>query len=174
MHFSYNLLNLPAQIKSGSTVKANYTYLSDGTKAAAYTSASAGKDYVGSFVYARDANGTRTLESVAFGGKEEQDGAFGVAYSDFGTRSDNDDHFWKSIGTGVDYVIGAGASAITGFSPVIPSLLGLTAPIASMVDNVISEKSKENSNGSEVELTNLSFDSKTNYLWDPNHLYLSF
>ena len=73
MQFSYNLLNLPAQIKSGSTVKANYTYLSDGTKAAAYTSASAGKDYVGSFVYARGANGTRTLESVAFGGKEEQD-----------------------------------------------------------------------------------------------------
>ena len=28
---SYNLINLPAQIKSGSTVKANYTYLSDGT-----------------------------------------------------------------------------------------------------------------------------------------------
>ncbi len=65
---SCNLLNLPSQIKSGSTVKANYTYLSDGTKAAAYTSASAGKDYVGSFVYARGANGTRTLESVAFGG----------------------------------------------------------------------------------------------------------
>ncbi len=41
---SYNLINLPAQIKSGSTVKANYTYLSDGTKAAAYTSASAAKD----------------------------------------------------------------------------------------------------------------------------------
>ena len=28
---SYNLINLPSQIKSGSTVKANYTYLSDGT-----------------------------------------------------------------------------------------------------------------------------------------------
>ncbi|MBQ9660777.1 MAG: hypothetical protein IJV37_05880, partial [Bacteroidales bacterium] len=144
---SYNLLNLPAQIKSGSSVKANYTYLSDGTKAGAYTSASAGKDYVGSFVYARGANGTRTLESVAFGGgrirksgssylvdyhvtdhlgsvraivtngsiveqddyypfgtrhsngltqlaanrwrfggKEEQDGAFGIACSDFGAR----------------------------------------------------------------------------------------
>lgn len=41
---SYNLINLPAQIKSGDTVKANYTYLSDGTKAAAYTSASAGRD----------------------------------------------------------------------------------------------------------------------------------
>ena len=31
---SYNLINLPAQIKSGSTVKANYSYLSDGTRAA--------------------------------------------------------------------------------------------------------------------------------------------
>ena len=49
-------------------MKANYTYLSDGTKAAAYTSASAGKDYVGSFVYARGSGGTKTLESVAFGG----------------------------------------------------------------------------------------------------------
>ncbi len=65
---SYNLLNLPSQIKSGSTVKANYTYLSDGTKAAAYTSASAGKDYVGSFTYTRGSGGSRTLESVAFGG----------------------------------------------------------------------------------------------------------
>ena len=65
---SYNLLNLPAQIKSGSTVKANYTYLSDGTKAAAYTSASAGKDYVGSFTYTRGSGGSKTLESVAFGG----------------------------------------------------------------------------------------------------------
>ena len=168
------MLNLPAQIKSGSTVKANYTYLSDGTKVAAYNAAGTGYDYAGSFTYSHAANGIRTLESVAFGGKEEQDSAFGVAYSDFGTRSDNDDLFWKSIGTGVDYVIGAGTSTITGFSPVIPSLLGLTAPVASMVDNVISEKSKENSNGSEVEPTNLSFDSKTNYLWDPNHLYLSF
>ncbi len=97
------MINLPAQIKSGSTVKANYTYLSDGTKAAAYTSASSGKDYVGSFTYTRGSGGSKTLESVAFGtrhpngltqlsanrwrfsGKEEQDG-FGIAYSDFGAR----------------------------------------------------------------------------------------
>ena len=65
---SYNLINLPAQIKSGSTVKANYTYLSDGTKTAAFTSASAGKDYVGSFTYSRGDGGSKTLESVAFGG----------------------------------------------------------------------------------------------------------
>ena len=61
---SYNLLNLPAQIKYGSTVKANYTYLSDGTKAAAYTSASAGKDHVGSFIYTRGTNNPHTLESA--------------------------------------------------------------------------------------------------------------
>ena len=65
---SYNLINLPAQIKSGSTVKANYSYLSDGTKAAAFTSASAGKDYAGSFTYSRGDGGSKTLESVAFGG----------------------------------------------------------------------------------------------------------
>ena len=47
-------------------MKANYTYLSDGTKAAAYTSASAGKDYVGSFTYTRGSGGSKTLENVAF------------------------------------------------------------------------------------------------------------
>ena len=49
-------------------MKANYTYLSDGTKAAAYTSANAGKDYAGSFTYTRGSGGSKTLESVAFGG----------------------------------------------------------------------------------------------------------
>ena len=45
---SYNLLNLPAQIKSGSTVKANYSYLSDGTKARALNASRVGYDYAGS------------------------------------------------------------------------------------------------------------------------------
>ncbi len=111
---SYNLINLPSQIKSGSTVKANYTYLSDGTKAAAYTSASAGKDYVGSFTYTRGSDGSKTLESVAFGtrhpngltqlsanrwrfsGKEEQD-AIGIAYSDFGARLYDRSAAWTAI-----------------------------------------------------------------------------
>ena len=144
---SYNLLNLPSQIKSGSTVKANYTYLSDGTKAKALNASGVGYDYAGTFTYSHASNGAKTLESVAFGGgrirksgssylvdyhvtdhlgsvraivtsgsiveqddyypfgarhsngltqltanrwrfggKEEQDGAFGVAYSDFGAR----------------------------------------------------------------------------------------
>ena len=50
-------------------MKANYTYLSDGTKAAAYTSASAGKDYVGSFTYTRGTNNSHTLEIVARDGR---------------------------------------------------------------------------------------------------------
>ena len=157
---SYNLINLPAQIKSGSTVKANYSYLSDGTKAAAFTSASAGKDYAGSFTYSRGDGGSKTLESVAFGGgrirrtgnnayavdyhitdhlgsvraivnasgtvveqndyypfgmrhpngltqlaanrwrfsgKEEQDAAFGIAYSDFGARFYDRSAAWTAI-----------------------------------------------------------------------------
>ena len=67
-------------------MKANYTYLSDGTKAKALNASSAGYDYAGSFTYSHASNGTKTLESVAFGGKEEQDSAFGIAYSDFGAR----------------------------------------------------------------------------------------
>ena len=141
-------------------MKANYSYLSDGTKAAAFTSASAGIDYVGSFTYTRGNNNSRTLESIAFGGgrirrtgdnayavdyhitdhlgsvraivnasgavveqndyspfgnrhpngliqlaanrwrfsgKEEQDAAFGIAYSDFGARFYDRSAAWTAI-----------------------------------------------------------------------------
>ena len=141
-------------------MKANYSYLSDGTKAAAFTSASAGKDYAGSFTYSRGDGGSKTLESVAFGGgrirrtgnnayavdyhitdhlgsvraivnasgtvveqndyypfgmrhpngltqlaanrwrfsgKEEQDAAFGIAYSDFGARFYDRSAAWTTI-----------------------------------------------------------------------------
>ena len=157
---SYNLLNLPAQIKSGSTVKANDSYLSDGTKAKALNASSAGYDYAGSFTYSHASNGTKTLESIAFGGgrirrtgnnayavdyhitdhlgsvraivnasgsiveqndyypfgtrhpngltqlsanrwrfsgKEEQDAAFGIAYSDFGTRLYDRSAAWTAM-----------------------------------------------------------------------------
>ena len=148
LQMAYNLINLPAQIDSGSIMKAGYTYLSDGTKARALDASGVGYDYLGSFTYAHDANNNTTLESVAFGGgrvrkngsgydvdyyitdhlgsvraivnasgtiteqndyypfgtrhpnglttlsgnrwrfsgKEEQDAAFGVPYSDFGAR----------------------------------------------------------------------------------------
>ena len=156
---SYNLINLPAQIKSGSTVKANYSYLSDGTKTKALNASSVGYDYAGSFTYSHASNGAKTLESVAFGGgrirksgstyavdyhitdhlgsvraivnasgtvveqndyypfgtrhpngltqlaanrwrfggKEEQDTAFGIAYSDFGARLYDRSAAWTAI-----------------------------------------------------------------------------
>ncbi len=68
LQMAYNLINLPAQIDSGSIMKAGYTYLSDGTKARALDASGVGYDYLGSFTYAHDANNNTTLESVAFGG----------------------------------------------------------------------------------------------------------
>ncbi|MBQ9660774.1 MAG: hypothetical protein IJV37_05865 [Bacteroidales bacterium] len=49
-------------------MKANYTYLSDGTKAKALDASGVGYDYAGTFTYSHASNGTKTLESVAFGG----------------------------------------------------------------------------------------------------------
>ena len=62
-----NFLNLPTVIKQGSTVKATYTYLADGTKIKAVNALGAGFDYIGSFKYNRS-NSNITLESVASAG----------------------------------------------------------------------------------------------------------
>ena len=140
-------------------MKANYTYLSDGTKAKALNASSAGYDYAGSFTYSHASNGSKALESVAFSGgrirksgstyavdyhitdhlgsvraivnasgtvveqndyypfgkrhpngltqlaanrwrfsgKEEQDAAFGIAYSDFGARFYDRSAAWTAV-----------------------------------------------------------------------------
>ena len=141
-------------------MKANYSYLSDGTKTKALNASSVGYDYAGSFTYSHASNGAKTLESVAFGGgrirrtgsnayavdyhitdhlgsvraivnasgtvveqndyypfgkrhpngltqlaanrwrfsgKEEQDAAFGIAYSDFGARFYDRSAAWTTI-----------------------------------------------------------------------------
>ena len=62
-----NFLNLPITIKQGSTVKATYTYLADGTKIKAVNALGVGFDYIGSFKYNRS-NSNITLESVATAG----------------------------------------------------------------------------------------------------------
>jgi RHS repeat-associated protein len=85
LDFTYNLLNLPYQVKQQDTVRATYTYLADGTKLATtadtlvagmasikyggpvYVTQRNGFDYFGSLVYTNN-NGTRTLESTNFGG----------------------------------------------------------------------------------------------------------
>ena len=62
-----NFLNLPITIKQGSTVKATYTYLADGTKIKTINASGVGYDYIGSFKYNRS-NSNITLESVATAG----------------------------------------------------------------------------------------------------------
>ena len=61
------MLNLPTVIKQGSTVKATYTYLADGTKIKVVNALGTGFDYIGSFKYNRS-NSNITLESVASAG----------------------------------------------------------------------------------------------------------
>ncbi len=58
---------MPITIKQGSTVKATYTYLADGTKTKVVNALGAGFDYIGSFKYNRS-NSNITLESVATAG----------------------------------------------------------------------------------------------------------
>ena len=58
---------MPTVIKQGSTVKATYTYLADGTKTKVVNALGAGFDYIGSFKYNRS-NSNITLESVATAG----------------------------------------------------------------------------------------------------------
>ena len=67
MVITYIFLNLPTVIKQGSTVKATYTYLADGTKIKAVNALGVGFDYIGSFKYNRS-NSNITLESVATAG----------------------------------------------------------------------------------------------------------
>ena len=58
---------MPITIKQGSTVKATYTYLADGTKIKTINASGVGYDYIGSFKYNRS-NSNITLESVATAG----------------------------------------------------------------------------------------------------------
>ena len=67
MFISQYFHNLPITIKQGSTVKATYTYLADGTKIKAVNALGVGFDYIGSFKYNRS-NSNITLESVASAG----------------------------------------------------------------------------------------------------------
>ncbi|MDR1671617.1 MAG: hypothetical protein LBR57_03765 [Alistipes sp.] len=69
LHYGYNFLNLLGNVKSGSTVKATYRWLADGTKAGVKTPAgTAGYEYLGSLIYARNANSELVLESTGFSG----------------------------------------------------------------------------------------------------------
>ncbi len=62
----YNSLNLVSKVKQGNTANATYRWLADGTKAGVTDNDGNGFEYLGSFVYVRDASGLN-LESTSFG-----------------------------------------------------------------------------------------------------------
>ncbi len=66
LNLSYNVLNLLREVKTGSTVKASYGYLADGTKLRVRDAGSNGFDYVGSLTY-KSGSGGLQLESASFG-----------------------------------------------------------------------------------------------------------
>ena len=68
LNIRYNLLNLPKTIKESITLKATYSYLSDGTKTEVLNNSNnTGYDYMGSLIYNRNGN-SYSLESTSFGG----------------------------------------------------------------------------------------------------------
>ncbi len=67
LQFSYNFLNLLNEVRSGSTVKAKYTWLADGSKLRVRNNSTAGFDYLGSLTYTSSSSGL-TLETAQFAG----------------------------------------------------------------------------------------------------------
>ena len=65
MNFSYNVLNLLSEVRTGSTVKATYTWLADGTKLGVCNgSGSEGFEYVGSLIYRKSGGGLQLSEAL--------------------------------------------------------------------------------------------------------------
>lgn len=68
LNLTYNVLNLLREVKVGSTIKARYSYLADGTKLRVRDGNDvAGLDYMGSLIYSKNSAGLQ-LESANFGG----------------------------------------------------------------------------------------------------------
>lgn len=66
LSITYNALDLPETVSMGNTLKAKYTYLSDGTKVSAFDASGAGLVYRGPFTYRRSSGGTLAFESAPF------------------------------------------------------------------------------------------------------------
>ena len=67
LSFTYNFLNLLREVKTGSTIKAKYIYLAEGTKLRVRDNGDVnGFDYLGSLTYIKSNTGLQ-LESVNFG-----------------------------------------------------------------------------------------------------------
>ena len=66
LSITYNAVNLPETVSMGNTLKAKYTYLSDGTKVSALDASGAGLVYRVPFTYRRSSGGTLAFESAPF------------------------------------------------------------------------------------------------------------
>ena len=66
LSITYNPFDLPEQLSQGTTLKAKYTYLADGTKVSALDASGAGLVYRGPFTYRRSSGGTLAFESAPF------------------------------------------------------------------------------------------------------------
>lgn len=66
LSITYNAFDLPETVSMGNTLKAQYTYLSDGTKVSALDASGAGLVYRGPFTYRKSSGGTLVFESVPF------------------------------------------------------------------------------------------------------------
>lgn len=64
IQISYNVLNLPDKVMSGTSILAKYEYLIDGSKVSALSGSGAGYKYRGNFLYVVDASGNEQLESI--------------------------------------------------------------------------------------------------------------
>ena len=84
----------------------------------------------------------------------------------------NKKHLYKKIGSGVDVAIGLEGSFYSGFTPLIPSFLGIAAPVAAVIDDVVSERNNEENDRPEVE--GMDAANKQPYIWAPNQQMLTF
>lgn len=87
IQISYNVLNLPVKVLSGSSVLAQYEYLSDGTKLSALAGNGVGYKYRGNFLYSVDSSGNEKLESIGC-----DEGRVVVSYSNTGVPTYKD--YW--------------------------------------------------------------------------------
>lgn len=88
----------------------------------------------------------------------------GVIYDEL---SENTSGKGKEVGSYIDIGINIGSSLISGFDPIIPSVISLASPAASLVDETVSNGINASVDASNENKENTS--SEPFVIWDPNH-----
>ena len=69
LNFEYNVLNLLSAVKSGTTLKASYTYLADGTKLRVADASGNGFYYSGSLTHVKNSAGIQLEGATTSSGR---------------------------------------------------------------------------------------------------------